>query len=532
MDARLSALGAAELRLLRLIALLGTEASVARLDTLMNRHALNTSATIERVESLGVVHLAASGKVALHECWQQAVDERLTGATRAALSLECARLLADRVSHSDSLDSAWRAAALFEAAGERQIALGLYSDAGKESLTKGLASQAAEAFAHALSVADSEAQRTSTLSQIADAAHRAGDFERVREVSTELIRTHNPQDEQSASAAAVALALLADSLWRLQCSHSEALTQLVAALANPLVNDTARQFACLFGIRLAFNDSASPLEARFLEASQLAASRIGPTVLGHLVSLIYCAERGTSKEVRNIDEAMDARHSSLGPSSHHVLELRVRSNALRWIGEGARSIALATEGYRYAISLGLADEAVGFAQQLVFQHLDECAIEEAEQWMRLLDGAGTPTTSPARARAYIHARARLHLQRGEFDRTLELYRPLFDELTNDHVVKRRVTDLSSLCLAAAECSDTALAERALERVSELLSVEPPTHQLDYPAETTVRALIALGRDDDAAAFGMDYFARRQKLLARPLPRYCSRLRELGVPRIS
>ena len=193
------------------------------------------------------------------------------------------------------------------------------------------------------------------------------------------------------------------------------------------------------------------------------------------------------------------------------------------IGESVRALELATTGYENAIRLGLPDEAVGFAQQIVFQHLDDCDDTAAEHWLRrcsLVAGSGG---SPARDRAVSHAHARLLLQRGQFLPVLDLYLPLLPVITLDLVAKRRANDVSTVAFAAAMCGHRELAATLTDQLAELVESEPPGLLLDYPVELSIRTLRLVGRSENASELGRDYGERRRAAYPRPLSKFCSQL---------
>ena len=90
---RLSEMRAASLRLLRVVTLLRSRASVERVGRLAGITPSDLTRLVESLENDGLLTLGESRHLELHEAWQQTIEEGLRGAARAALASECAEAL-------------------------------------------------------------------------------------------------------------------------------------------------------------------------------------------------------------------------------------------------------------------------------------------------------------------------------------------------------------------------------------------------------------------------------------------------------
>lgn len=527
MDARLDSLSDGCLRLLRLVVLLGDDALLPVVARLFGPRSHQISQAVEEGEGAGIVAVSDAGHLMLHDCWRHAVNERLRGATRAALAHECAVCLQADRSVELPPDRAWRVGQLLLQAGARAEAFRVFSRCGEQMLLRGLAAQAREAFTCAVDLSDSTVDRARALCRLADAACRAGEHEESLSAARLAMDTCGSGSRAAASLYVSALSLAAHSLWRLQRAHTDVLVELATRIERPGISDAERQAACLLALRLAFNDATTSIQSDLHRVSLAATRRSGLSIEGQLASLIYNAERGTAHEVLAIDATLVDLDLGSSDEFTRVLSFRIRSHALRWIGEHERARSLAAEGFVLATRLGLPDEATGFALQLAFQHLDECDTDAAISWLRVLEDSRSYRGAPARARAMLHAKCRLQVQLGQFREAFAAYSAERAGVESDPVLKRRATDMSTLGYAAAECGSLEVAEQCLSAVIPVIDGEPPTPALDYPTEMTLRTLLATGNVAEAGRLGASYLQRRGREHDRPIVSFCSTLRSMS-----
>lgn len=526
MNARLDSLSDSCLRLIRLVVLLGEDAQLSVITTLFSSRSHEVSQSVEEGEGAGIVAVSDAGHLILHDCWRHAVNEGLHGATRAALAHECAVCLQADRSVELPPGRAWRVGQLLLQAGSRVEAFKIFSRCGEQMLVRGLAGEARAAFSLAADLADASLDRARVLCRLAESAYRAGEFEESLSAARLAMDTCGNGSGVAASLYVSALSLSAHSLWRLQRAHSSCLAELAARVERPEISDSERQVACLFALRLAFNDATTSIQSDLHRISLAATRRSGLSIEGQLASLIYHAERGTAHEVLAIDATLVDLDAKSTDEFTRVLSLRIRSHALRWIGEHERALSLAADGFALATRLGLPDEATGFALQLTFQHLDACDTDSAIAWLGVLEDSRSYQAAPARARAMLHARCRLQVQQGRYREAFEAYAAESAGIHADPVLKRRATDLSTLGFAAAHCQKLDLADKCLTAVVPVLEGEPPTQALDYPAEMALRTLFTTGRVAEAELLGASYVLRRRQEHDRPIAHFCATIRAM------
>ena len=526
MEERFSQLAPTEIRLLRAASLLGQFATVSRLRLIVGTSSRIASDSIERLERDGILFLGESGALELHECWQQAISEGLRGATRAALCLECAELLTGESRHGESMERSWRAAELYFAAGSLEASAQMFARAGDQLVQMGLPAQAVKAFEQAISSARNQADPFNLLAGLAGAQHASGLFAEAAETSLAALRLNLVQSPEHPTNRALILAILADSLWKSSRDHGFAIQQLAEAVSDPAVSDDARQKACLFGIRVVFNDASSPLENHFFTASRAATTRQGRTFMGELVGLVYQAERGSEEDVREADSTLTAVSSTGITAQIRCMALRYRATAMRWIGHHDRSLALTDEAATLALASGHLDEAARTAAQATFHCLDLGDLACAQSWLeRSIEWSHSRMTQE-RERELSHAHLRCLLQAGRHQECVRAAADLLPAIRVDSLRKRRLSDMACIALAAACAGDRELASEMVSLCIPFLDRNQPTTQLDFPAEVVVRALNELGRAGEGDQVGARYVMRRKEAYARPLAPFHSELARL------
>ena len=532
MQDRLALLSADELQLMRTVALLGQLATPSRVCRALSVSPRALSAALESLEQEGIVRLGTSQSLELHECWRSAVVDALHHSVRAALSLGCAQLLeAEAGTHTD-IPRLWHAANLFADAGERERARRLLIACAEQMIRIGMSAEAISVLHRAQALTVEHEDRLEVKMHLARAYYIAGSLEECVAAAVAADTRHSAPSARVSTAGAVTLALLVDSLTKLQRDHRGALAKLAAVATDASVPHESRLFASLFGIRAVFNDAKSALEDIFRRAALDVSHAAGPSLMGLLVELVWTTERGSSDEIMNVVRAIDAVAQHDEPLNVRSMALRYQGVALRTAGQFKLGIERATQAFALARTAGLQDEMGLAAELLSFVHLDTKDFAAADHWINQWQSIEARIAYPARTHAIINARARLEVERGHPEKAIALYEERLPAIESDALAKRRIADVATIAFATACIGDATRSAEAVREVADFICSEPAAAFLDFPAEMVARAMVTNGETSRAREFAVAYIRARDQRLPLGLPPCCSTLRGYSAPAVT
>lgn len=527
---RIALLSPTELRLLRLATLLGEFATVPRLFDVVGDQRRTLSADLEILEADGLLQLEDSGALVIHECWSDVVQSGIPRATRATLALECASSLSRETAGMLPLELLWHSAHLFSLAGDHARAVTAYSEAGDRMLSRGVPTQAAEAFSQAVANSrdGSEAARQSVL--LAMAHHAASDHFETIAVCRRALDALTDNSEHGVNQRAALLALLADSGWKATNEFKAPLNALAELLTSATLEPQQRNLCCLIGIRIAYADDGRL--APFFATQTVTGERpLLEEWVGFTTQLIFEAESGSAERVRELTALLGDRSLDQLPLHSRLLLLRHRSVALRFVGAMDDAIALSAEAASLAADAGALPDAVAASLTLTFALLDDGRIEEAARWVGKAADLSKGISFDERQRSLRHAMARYQLAAGNATESLRVYRPHIEEVLCDEMQNRRLVELACIAHASAIAGASETAARIIAEAAPLLRSLTPSLQLDFAADAVVAALAISGREREGSELRADYLWRRERRWNRPIARAFTRLTtELSQPR--
>lgn len=515
-EQRIAHLASTELRLVRLISALGPLANLHRIRALMPTPLAEYDSCLEQLELEGVLAQGDSGSIELHECWHDAIRAGLRGTARAALSLECATLLAGEHSTDPNCTNYWRAAELFAASGSPDLARSQYAHLGETFSRRGLPRQAAEAFKQASSVASAGIRRAELLVKLAGAQNAASLYEEAIATSHSALACAADPSIEAISTRAAAWAHLVDSQLKLGVEYQEHMESLLRAVSVTDVSDDVCQHSCFVALRCLFNAGSTELAGSFLSASRASRERSGASHLSGLVELMYAAERGTAEELDAIERELSAVPIDSGDPSLRLLSRRYRATALRFLGRPEDAAAALRDSVATAKESGSVRDALLACASLVFHHLDHGDLERAGHWLSEAEALRSPAHGYDLDRTLSHARARLHLELGDDASCIAECETHVNSNLVDVMRRRELMDRACLALALAR-SGSPSARAVCDDAAERLNRFGPGFNEDWAANTIVRSLRALGAEDEATALLDSYVLRRRQIFDRPVP---------------
>jgi hypothetical protein len=522
MEGRLASFDIHTLRVLRVSMLLGSHATVSRLRELSGNDTGSLEAAVEHLEQEGVLRFGAARSLDLHECWQHVVSDTLTGATRAILSHQCATLLRGDLEHGSKTDGAWRAAELFLEAGDTEAAVVCFLRCAEHTLTLGFPSEAVSILERAYGLAQGADQRLNVGVRLAMALYCCWRAAEAAELCSQLLSLPHRPTPTTLEDRATALCLRMDSLTKCYRDHRDDLNAMAVLARDERLAPHARQFICLSGLRVVFNDGTSDLEAHFYDTSVAISDVHGRSTTGLLAQLIFCVEHGRGDDVLRLVRELDAHDlTTEDPIVSRNMALRYKIHALRWTGRTGTALEMAEEAFHSFVERGFSEEAASVCETMTFACLDANDLTAARTWaQRFEESARADVRSPARS----HARARVHLQSGDIQAALDICLPRIRQTEGDYLAKRRVAELATVTYCATRIGEHPLAEKCLPPVEATVRANDPSCFMDYPAELAVRTLRLLGRELKADELAMAYAARRGAASRLPIAPYFEEIR--------
>ena len=513
MRRRLDRLSSHDSTLLRVVLLLGGHASLERVSRVLKIPPVMLAEPLERFEAEGILSFGTSSRLELHECWQVAIGGSMRSATTAALALECAESLVVDVEVTNNVELLRAAADLLLAAGEFARACLLLTTVATSLGGRGLRDPALTAVERALSVAPDSTSRCRALAARATILHAAEELELAARDCEEALRGQlSAEDERGQKT--LLLAIWVDSLWRVGRPYQHALNLLAGAVSDQRIEPSIRQLACSFGMRTVLTGEHSPLEQHFYTTSREETLRSGPSVWGEFCSLIHHAERGEPSEVRRAEATLATLPIHDLPAPFRSLILRNRAMALRHLGSDVRAAELLEECYFFALNAGTPCDAKRACVSSAFNSLDQDNVALAFDWLERADKLASFDSSSEGAISLHHARARAYVQSERYEECLGVYDGSLHSLLEDGMKKRRAIVASCPTLALIALGRHEEAQEALAIVVSSVESEPPSMQMDLPAELASRSLILMGRLEDAEGFLVRYATRRERAYNR------------------
>lgn len=523
---RLADLGSDELRVLRLVTVLGNLATLPRLRALSRSTGYDLVRSIERLEAGGILSSPSPGRLALHECWQQSVRAGLGVALSATIALECAELLLSEGHAADLVESHWRAAELFESAGDLARARAAFFNTGRELIRRGATRAAASAFDSALRCAVSPSERVEIAAHLAGALQAGAQFTEALAVCRAALSAVSPELPGIATARTRLLALQADSSIKSGSDHAPAIAEAVASLADADLDDDVRQEACLYLMRIVLTGSGADEVAELVRISRAAAKRSGLSPFGALVELIIAAEFGTlSEAIEAATLVAGLKTDTLSPVVKALI-LRYRAINLRWLADFQQAETLALKARAVAEAIGARGEVAQTAQFLAFMYLDCDRLSDAALWIRQAEADEPVLPGSERSRSLLHANGRLLLQTGQAEECFLLFSGLMEHIQTDPLVRRRAVDEACIALAACRSGRVATALQILADLALQIRKSRPNPQFDFVVDCMLAAHECLGSSQKVRAICIEYLNHRDRAFERPIPVALHRLNEL------
>ena len=516
-EQRIRNLSLNELRLLRLISLLGPLARFSRIRALLPATAWDYDAFLEQQELEGVLSMTSSACLELHECWHDSISDAFTGTALSAMSLDAAVLLSSETSTDASISNYWRAAELFAVAGSYEHSRAQFRRVAELFTSRGLPRQATEALSQAVALGGDIGGRMELLSQLARAQNTASLYSDAVTSCCAALACAPDATPESATIRTQILTTLVDSRLKLGLRIDGAIDELALTVTSTDIPDSVCQLACHVALRSLFNAGAGGPASLFLKVSLRSTAQSGRSLLGSIVRLMYAAERGSADELSALEREVAEGVGAGDAPSTRMLALRYRATALRFLGRPGAAAETMEQAIETANVFGAQRDARLAAAGLIFLHLDHANYTEAQLWLTKAEQMAGPAHGIDVDYSLMHAKARYFVETGDARACLATYGAHIDTIQADTAPRRSASDRACLALAFIGIGEIASARASCDGAIELLDALQPGLSEDWIANSALRCLNALGATDEASKVHDSYLLRRASTFDRPIP---------------
>jgi DNA-binding SARP family transcriptional activator len=172
---QVSRLGDTTTRVIQVIALLGSIATLRRVTQIMDCHVSDLVAAFEELDSIGIASLGDDDAVlTIHDIWREEVLKSIRPMVRQVLHARIADVVEEEARELREVSLFWEAAGHRGDSGEPSLALRLLQSCGDFLMDWGLPSEAADTLRRALTYCSSDSQRLVCQRARIRALHAAG----------------------------------------------------------------------------------------------------------------------------------------------------------------------------------------------------------------------------------------------------------------------------------------------------------------------------------------------------------------------
>jgi len=445
LDDRLGRLSATAVRLLQACALLGKQATLPRLERMLDLAPQQLVDGVDELEAHGMLAPDAARVPAKHELLSDRVLARVGDGTRALLHRRAGLILESEIEATGSAALLWDGAAHWRAAGEPERAVRLALLCAAHLMEVGLPGDAAEVYERGMGLCVSKEDERLMLTGLAHALEALGKWQRVRT----LIRQRSPdswavQDARDPEQAGTPMLLLLEADWRTDGDLRDLVARAQNISNNEALSPNQRVRGAGWGLIFADNlcdeqqahalfNAVSPLVSA--AASDVIAvahmNLVFETVYGHLDQAIGTARtlvREARKRAEPTSLARALRHSAF---------------ALRRAGRSAEAYKLLRECLDISERLALATSAGAACDSLGSLFLERSDVRRAKEWHARGSDWIARTDDSLNMEGIDMLRARIAIAEGNLNALAdELVSMPLDRILSDPVLRRSAEQLA------------------------------------------------------------------------------------------
>ncbi|WKW13011.1 AAA family ATPase [Pseudogemmatithrix spongiicola] len=515
-------------RVLRVVALLSSAATVGRVQSASRQDRRVFLSLVDSLSQEGILHLDPSRVLRLHDSWRDSILSGTPETVSATLALECAGVL-EAEEDADAVTTHGCLADLYRVAGDINRATHFRLRSIDSLISAGLYESALNSLQGSSSAGFSPAVRARFRVREAVVLLATGNPVRSLELANDVWRSRVLQAGALISEHVLAVGVSADCHIKLDAADKAPFDELLA-LANSgklSPGDTTR--ACLWGLRLASNAADSAALRKFIEVVRNTTRSAGPSPASALSELIFAAELGSAVDIATAYDQVRSMDKAGLSVSDQCLLLRCSAHALRVGGFIDEASATGEASFRLAQEHGMKHAARLSLELLCNMHLDFANTVEASRWLELLaeltasGGHGNTQTS------FEHVRDRLNFSRGLTSAATSDSLGRLDLVKTFGKTHGRAGELALAAAAAAGRGDNeaaaALMKEALDGAVSFLG-RPVA---DFILDTCLETGRLIGRESRADEVAAEHLSARSSRGEIPIAPAFRNLRSLADP---
>lgn len=506
-------------RVMQVVALLGRQATLGRVETVTS---LDRSAFLAAVEQLGdhgllvvdaswqFTDTGATAHVACrHEAIARAVLADLSQPARALLHREIATVL--DAEPSTSADVLWDRAAHWSGGNEPTDVVRTTVNCARHLAAVGLADAGTTACRRLLEQTLPDAARRQALGALVHTLYHAWEWREVVEAAQELRSLESTRGAHDD----IELCVL-DAHWHLQDERGKTLDDSIRCASASDASASHRVRAAEIAIKLATNAGAlRKLHEAFRSVSDCLGQPDVPVTDGITVTMMYHAVGGSLQLAAQCARDLNRRSSTMAEPTR-LRALVNAASALARAGECGEAFEICEHVTHDAVRRHLTAIAAAACHRAANIALDSGAIEPAAAWTARF-AAHAPAADTRRQRAVSLARARVAYHRGDNRLAERLLLGDGEPIWIDTSPAFAATSLAT-AIAVAVGDD-----RAEERLRSLLTAVLPLHRRlqsmgahDFVAFALAAGLHRIGEHDRAEALLHAYLTQHRRE-STPIP---------------
>lgn len=519
---RIATLAPREQRLLRVAALLGDVATVARVRATSSLSHAELQAALETLEAEAIIRLSPERTLGVHDCWSEVLLQQTPASSLAALALECAeQLLTDPAARSHSIQR--RTGHLLRIAGEHERALE-YLLASSDSLYAiGLPHEAMESMSSYRALADHPTAQARLRYRAARNAVVMGDPETAIAIVEDLQRSGWLRQAGLWHEHLSATIILCEAYLRTETADRAPTEEILFLSTHAMLSPEDRQSACLLGVRVASNRADASLLAEFASRSRALDGGQSNSYAGWMTALVHATECGSADEINAVVDRVSQIDRATLAVPQRCLMHRFAGQALRVAGQFSGALEQAGAAHDLAAKHGLYHQARIAAELSAYVCLDYEDLSGARDWIARSADLSKDSAIATTIRSHEHALDRLGIQEGRFGSVCSR---VLARLPASKSAGNAPARLGELALAALCLSHLGRNEEAEQVISETLGALQPIlgqYSSNFSVELTARSLRVLGQADKASELVRGHMMARPAKNPPGLPPFFSEL---------
>jgi DNA-binding SARP family transcriptional activator len=514
LDDRLTRIGSEALGVLQTIGILQSNATIERLDRVLQHPTHYLLAALTELESNGLIVTDGALARCRHDLLAEAAVGRLASASRMLLESRVATVLETELESDRTATVLWDCAEHWRRAGAPSRALAVARSCGVHALMLGLPNDAATIFRNALAFCGGPPDRLDLLALLRDAQRLSADWHAVYATSQERmtlgVELHGPEfrhgDDEHISIQAA---------FRVHSPPAGIVSEIVACLKTSTATTTHRLKSAAYGLILVDNCLAdSDAHTIFSAAADLTPTTPEELIEWDGLSVIYHSCFGDLETAVAAARDLDRRARAQLDREELMRRLRWSSLPLKRAGlfEDARMVL--EETYARARAACVLPEVLSCAHELIALGIDSGDVAFARRWLNEAVPLITGVADSAARSNYILASVRVAL----LERNTDLAARALRDMPPDHLHLRRVTAALMGSLVELHRQAGSLAEHIslVNQLEECFHFARTRCEVDFDAAALTRAMLVLGRDADARDLWCRYRREwRRELFAIP-----------------